>query len=79
MPIRTIIFFDSGDRARHDQIVELVEQMIEAKKLLAKAKTDRDKTFYENKCAAFDRQIDRLVYELSELTDEEIKIVEGNA
>ena len=35
-----------------------VEAMLEAKKELAKAKTDKDKTYYENKCAALDRQID---------------------
>ena len=50
--------------------------MLEAKKRLAKAKTDKDKTYYENKCAALDRQIDRLVYELYGLTEEEVQIVE---
>ena len=52
--------------------------MLEAKKQLALAKTDKDKTYYENKCASLDRQIDRLVYDLYGLTEEEIKIVEGN-
>ena len=41
-----------------------------------KAKTDKDKTYYENKCVALDRQIDRLVYDLYGLTEDEIKIVE---
>ena len=50
--------------------------MLEAKQQLASARTERDKTFYENKCATFDRQIDNLVYELYELTPEEIEIVE---
>jgi len=35
------------------------------------------KTYYENKCAGLDRQIDRLVYALYGLTADEIKIVEG--
>ena len=43
----------------------------------AKAKTDTDKTYYESKCAGLNRQIDRLVYDLYSLTEEEIKIVEG--
>ena len=51
--------------------------MLEAKKQLASARTERDKTFYENKCATLDRQIDNLVYELYDLTPEEIAIVEG--
>ena len=49
------------------RMVQLVDQMIEAKKQLAAAQTERDKTFYENKCASLDRQIDNLVYELSTL------------
>ena len=50
--------------------------MLEAKKQLASARTERDKTFYESKCATLDRQIDNLVYELYDLTSEEIAIVE---
>jgi type I restriction-modification system DNA methylase subunit len=58
------------------QIVLKVEAMLEAKRQLAKAKTDKDKAYYESKCAALDRQIDGVVYELYGLTAEEIQIVE---
>lgn len=51
--------------------------MLDARKQLAAARTERDKTFYESKCGSLDRQIDELVYELYELTPEEIAIVEG--
>jgi len=50
---------------------------LEAKKELAKAQTDKDKTYYESKCASLDAQIDRMVYELYGLTEEEIRIVDG--
>ena len=43
---------------------------------MGKAKTDRDKAYYESKCTALDRQIDRLVYDLYGLTDGEIQLVE---
>jgi len=76
-PIRRIDFSDAADKAKHDRMVRLVEQMLEAKKHLAKAKTDKDKTYYQNKCVALDRQIDRLVYDLYGLREEEIGIVEG--
>jgi adenine-specific DNA-methyltransferase len=66
----------ADERARHDRMVQLVDQMLEAKKQLASARTERDKTFYENKCATLDRQIDSLVYELYGLTEAEIAIVE---
>jgi len=58
------------------QLVELVKEMLDLHKRLAAAKTGQDKTVIQRQIDATDRQIDRLVYELYELTDEEIKIVE---
>ena len=46
--------------------------------LLAAAKTADDKTAIQRQIDATDRQIDRLVYQLYELTDEEIDMVEGS-
>jgi hypothetical protein len=43
---------------------------------LPRAKTAHDKTILERQIDATDRQIDRLVYDLYGLTEEEIKIVE---
>ena len=77
LPIRSIDFSKPADKALHDKLVSLVEQMLAAKPQLASAQSDKDKDFYENKCAALDRQIDALVYELYGLTPDEIKIVEG--
>ena len=48
-------------------------------KRLAEAKTGRDKTVLQRQIDATDRQIDRLVYELYALTDEEMGIVEEGA
>ena len=50
---------------------------MEAKQQLSSAQTDRDRNYYENKCAQLDTQIDALVYELYELTADEIALVEG--
>ena len=50
---------------------------MEAKQQLSSAQTDRDRNYYENKCAQLDTQIDTLVYELYELTADEIALVEG--
>ena len=57
-------------------MVSLVEAMLHAKQQLQTARSDRDQHFYENRCAALDRQIDELVDELYELTTDEIAIVE---
>ena len=59
-------------------MVSLVDGMLEAKKQLQAARTDRDKTYYQDRCNALDRQIDKLVYELYGLTDEEKAIIENN-
>ncbi|MDO8142842.1 MAG: N-6 DNA methylase, partial [Candidatus Brocadiales bacterium] len=76
IPIRPINFFEPDDKARHNRMVALVDQMLELHKQLASAKADHDKTIIQRQIDATDRQIDRLVYELYGLTEEEIKIVE---
>ena len=68
---------ENFDIRYNDQLVNLVTQMLEAKKQLQQVKTEGDKTFLENKCSNLDKQIDKLVYQLYGLTEEEIKIVEG--
>ena len=79
LPIRTIDFSNPADKARHDKMVGMVEQMLTAKKELAAALTDRDTEYWQRKCDGLDRQIDELVYELYGLTDDEIALVEGSA
>jgi hypothetical protein len=77
LPVRTINFEDAADKARHDRIVSLVEQMLAAKVKHAKATTESEKNRLEIQIEALDRQIDEAVYELYGLTEEEIKIVEA--
>jgi Eco57I restriction-modification methylase/restriction endonuclease TaqI-like protein/N-6 DNA methylase/type I restriction and modification enzyme subunit R-like protein len=76
LPIRTIDFDDAEDVARHDKIVALVERMLSLHKKLPVARLPRDKQLYERQIAATDSEIDRLVYELYDLTPEDIRIVE---
>ncbi len=75
-PIRLIDFSNATDKARYDQMVALVNQMLDLHKQLALAKTDHDKTVIQRQIDATDRQIDQVVYELYGLTEEEIKIGE---
>ncbi|MBA4115434.1 MAG: Eco57I restriction-modification methylase domain-containing protein, partial [Rubrobacter sp.] len=77
VPIRTIDFSDPEDEARHDLMVGLVERMLSLHERLAGARIGRERTVIGHQIEATDRQIDRLVYELYGLTDEEIGIVEG--
>ena len=59
-------------------MVTLVEQMLALHKQLAEAKTGHEQTLIKRQIDATDQQIDKLVYELYELTPEEIAIVESN-
>ena len=77
LPIRPINFADPADVARHDRMVALVEAMLDLHRKLAAAVTDQEKTVHQRQIVATDRLIDRLVYELYGLTEEEIGIVEG--
>jgi hypothetical protein len=76
LPIRSINFADSADKASHGRMVHLVEHMISLHKQFTAAKAPHDKTVLQGQIDATDRQIDRLVYELYELTEAEIAIVE---
>ena len=77
MPVRPVDFSDPADRKRHDRMVELVDHMLDLHKKLQDAKTPHEKETLQRQIEATDRQIDLLVYELYDLTEEEIKIVEG--
>jgi hypothetical protein len=60
-------------------MVELVDRMLDLHKRLDAATLPNDKTQIQRQIVATDREIDKLVYELYGLTDEEIRIVEGEA
>jgi len=76
LPIRTIDFSAPTDKARHARMVELVETMLKLHKQLAAAKTTHEKTAIQRQIDTTDRQIDQFVYDLYDLTNEEIRIVE---
>ena len=76
LPICSIDFSNPTDKARHDRMVALVELMLDLHKQLPEAKTPQTQTVLQRQIETTDRQIDKLVYELYGLTDEEIKIVE---
>lgn len=78
LPIRNIDFSNKTEKSKHDQLVELTEQMLENQKYLLESKSVSDKKMFANICDSLDNKIDQLVYQLYELTEEEIKVVEGN-
>ena len=64
--------------ARHNRMVDLVNQMLDLNKKLAESKTPQENcpTHRDHRT---DHQIDQLVYELYDLTPEEIAIIEADS
>ena len=67
----------SKEDTKHDCMVQLVEQILSLNKKLAEAKTGHEQTLLQRQIDTTDKQIDKLVYELYDLTPAEIAIVEG--
>jgi predicted type IV restriction endonuclease len=78
IPVHRVNLSDPRDKARHDKMVSLVQRMLDLHKRLQTARTDHERGVLERQIAVTDGEIDRLVYELYELTDEEITIIEGS-
>jgi len=59
-----------------DKMVSLVEQMLEMNKKLDNSKLAAEKEIIQRRIGATDAEINKLVYQLYRLTEEEIKIIE---
>ncbi len=79
LPIRVIDFDNSEDVSKHDKMVSLVDRMLELNRKKADENNPDTLRLLETQIAATDRQIDRLVYDLYDLTPEEIELVEQSA
>jgi hypothetical protein len=79
LPIPKIDFADRSEKLRHDRLVALVDQMLASHRQRAEVRTPAEQTALDRQIAATDAQIDRLVYALYGLTEDEIRIVEGTA
>jgi hypothetical protein len=77
-PIRPIDFEKSNERSEHDRLVSLVNQMLALHQSLAAAQVPDDKDALQCQIGATDRQIDRLVYDLYGLTENEVEAVEAD-
>jgi len=77
LPIRAVDISNPADVALHDKMVLLVERMLDLNKKKAVEKNPNILDQLETQISATDRQIDRLTYQLYDLTEAEIAIVEG--
>ncbi len=79
LPIKNIDLNTSIELKEYNDILRLVDRMLLLKNKLNKSgSTPQEKQNIQRQIEATDRQIDKLVYELYGLTEEEIKIVESS-
>jgi hypothetical protein len=77
LPIIRLDLGKPSDKSRHDKLVLLVEKMLGLVPKLLAATGDREKAALQNAVTATDQQIDQLIYDIYNLTPQEIKLVEG--
>jgi hypothetical protein len=75
-PVHPIINEKEADKELHRNLESLVRKEIDLQEKLGVAKTPTMRTAMQRQIDATDRQIDQLVYELYDLTDIDIEIVE---
>jgi hypothetical protein len=75
IPIPDIDSFSIQEKQIYDNIVSLVDQILITQKEYHAVKKEKDQEALKKKIDIIDNQIDKLVYELYGLTEEEIKIV----
>ena len=71
IPIKAISLEDQAP------LIKLADQMLETQRRLQQALSDDDKKLLKQRAAILDKQIDNAVYKLYNLTEDEVKIVEG--
>ena len=69
---------DSQNIKLKAELVEKVKSILKTKKIFQTTKTPQERSALQRQIDATDKQIDQLVYQLYGLTEEEVKIVEGD-
>ena len=69
---------NTDDKAKHDKMVQLVDTMLKLNRQLADSRSAHEKKLIDRQIESTDRKIDELVYDLYDLTPEEIQIVEDS-
>ncbi len=79
LPIRRIDFSDPVDRRAHDQLVVLTAQLTALTTEVQAAKTGADRLAIRRELLAREEAVDEIVYELYDLTADQVRCVEQTA
>ncbi|WP_288550684.1 TaqI-like C-terminal specificity domain-containing protein [uncultured Brachyspira sp.] len=77
LPIKNLNLDDKQDKEIHDKLVNLVDSIIDLNKKLSSEKNPNTIEMLNARIQAVDKAIDKIVYSLYNLTDEEIRVIEG--
>ena len=77
IPFPPISFVNKYHKNLRDRLISLVRDMLALHKKLAEIKDERTRKVIQKQIEITDKKIDRIVYELYGLSEEEIRIVEG--
>ncbi|WP_455144485.1 Eco57I restriction-modification methylase domain-containing protein [Brachyspira pilosicoli] len=78
LPIKNLNLDDKQDKEIYDKLVNLVDSIIDLNKKLSSEKNPNTVEMLNARIQAVDKAIDKIVYSLYGLNDEEIRIIEGN-
>ena len=78
LPIKNLNLDDKQDKEIHDKLVNLVDSIIDLNKKLSSEKNPNTIEMLNTRIQAVDAAIDKIVYSLYGLNDDEIRIIEGN-
>ena len=78
LPIRIIDFSNKQETQPHDQIIIHVEQLLQLNKDIQTATLESKKEQIKQKIEYNEDKINTLVYQLYNLTEDEIQIIENN-
>jgi hypothetical protein len=68
---------NKSEREKQEQLVSLVDKMLELKQKEVAEQSEKSKTAITRLIQAVDKEIDKKVYELYGLSEDEIKVIEG--
>jgi hypothetical protein len=77
IPIPALDLSVKTDKSKHDNLVSLVDKMLELKQKEAAEPNQQLKTMIARQIEGVDKAIDTAVYKLYNLTEDEVKVVEG--
>jgi hypothetical protein len=76
-PVYLCDFKNQNEKAKHDEIVKLVDQLLNLNKKIREQKLETKRNLIQRKIEYCESRINEIVYQLYGLTEEEIKILEA--